>query len=228
MTPQYDPADPMVLRTSSESTDDVLAALATGHAPDGGDDLSPDFSAAVRDILADPRGQMTLEVSGNPLYQHHSFTLARAGVLRRSRASERTNELAVFPTTVLPGVLLRLAPMVPLEPLEPSVRLTVPADLLSQLWTSDWSELSDAWNRIRELTHDLPAAADSDADALPLRAVRATRAPKDGQGDARTFVALVLRGRYLIAEHSGLGTSLVGTDPTTVARGFFSLLVSQR
>lgn len=217
----YDPNSPMVLGVDSDTTDDVLAALTAGEAFEGSDRLDRRLVTLAQQILADPRGSLTLEVSGDPLLHRHEIVLSRAGALRRSRASSRRDEIAVFLTPILPGVMMRLLGLAPVEPLSAENRLAVPPEVLDRLWTTDDEERSTDWGELRRIARALPTAEDTQLEDAPVRALRVAR-------QDRVVEALMLRGRYLLVERGGLSTSLVGSDPTGVSRAIFALLTPRR
>lgn len=217
----YDPSSPMVLGVDSDTTDDVLAALTAGETFEGSAQLDRRLVTLAQQILSDPRGSLTLEVSGDPLLHRHEIVLSRAGALRRSRASAGRDEIAVFLTPILPGVMMRLLGLAPVEPLSAENRLAAPPEILDRLWTADDEERSREWGELRRIAQALPTAEDTQLEDAPVRALRVTR-------QDRVVEALMLRGRYLLVERGGLSTSLVGSDPTGVSRAIFALLTPRR
>lgn len=220
-----DSSTPMVMSIDSPSTDHFLAAMRDGTPFDGAHELQDQFTVPLRRILAEPRGSMSLVVSGTDQFHTHDFTIARAGVLRRSAASAKTDELAIFPGTVMAGVLLRLAAVSPTEPLSSDVRAGVNPTLLAQIWTEDGAARSAAWDEISRIAQSLPEAVSTDLEATPPRAVRLTRSGPHGENRS---TVLLLRGRYLIAEEGALTTALVGSNPTSVSRSLMSVLAPRR
>lgn len=220
-----DPSTPMVMSIDSPSTDHFLEAMRDGTSFDGAHSLQAQFTVPLQKILAEPRGSLSLVVSGTDQFHTHHFTIARAGVLRRSTVSRKSDELAIFPGTVMAGVLLRLAAVSPTEPLSSDVRVGVNPVLLTQIWAQDPTARTAAWAEISRISASLPEAGSIDLDSTPPRAVRLTRA--GAHGENRTTV-LLLRGRYLIAEEGALATTLVGTDPTSVSRALMSVLAPRR
>lgn len=217
----YSSSEPGILRVDAAQTDSVLAALAKGEAFEGSGQLPQELTERLTSILSAPRGEMSLEISGADLHLTHALLLAQAGVLRRTRLSGKTDEIALSPTAVLPGVLLRLAGIAPVEPLAAEIRPAVRGELLDGLFDADPQARREAWAGLQELSRNLPAPLDPELDSAPPRALRATRRTPSGD---RTAQLLMLRGRYLLVAPSGLGTSLVGTDPTTASRAISSLL----
>lgn len=217
----YDPTSPMVLGVDSDATDDVLEALTAGAQFEGSHQLDARLVTMAHQILSDPRGSLTLELSGDPLYHRHEIVLSRAGALRRSRASARRDEIAVFLTPILPGVMMRLLGLAPVEPLDDEHRLAAPPEVLDRLWTTDDEERSRGWAEMRRIARALPTAEDPELEDAPVRALRVSR-------QDRTFEALMLRGRYLRVERGALSTTLVGSDPTGISRTIFALLTPRR
>lgn len=221
----YDPAEPTVLRVEPAHVDAVLTALAGRRPFEGSDQIDPEVLDMMGTVLSGPRGALRLESAGHLYHVAHNFTLSAEGSLRRSSVRPNLEELAFFPTPVLAGVLLRLLQLAPVEPLAPDVRIAVPTNTLSDLFTEDHEARETPLSALQEIASSLPPARDAQLEDAPLRAHRLSRVASTGD---RVAHVLMLRGRYLRAQAGGLGTVLVGTDPTGAHRAISDLLNPRR
>lgn len=221
----YDPEEPTVLRVEPAQADEVLTALEARRPFDGSDQIDPEVLDMMSAVLSAPRGALRLESAGRLFHVMHEFTLAEAGSLRRSGVRPGLEELAFFPTPVLSGVLLRLLQIAPVEPLGADVRVALPAGTLEDLFLEDHEARETPLSTLQELASSLPPARDTSLEQAPLRAHRLTRIASTGD---RAAHVLMLRGRYLRAVTGGLGTVLVGTDPTGAHRAISALLNPRR
>lgn len=216
--------DPTSARAASgtrEEVDALLTALRDGGRPAVAG-LPAEFVQNVAEVLAGANGQIEVMLSGPRELSRHDLVLARAGTLRRSRGLTGPEDLALHPTTVLPGVLLRLAGIAPVEPLPPQVTLDPAPELLDDLFVEDAAARHTAWAQLLEEAAALPDAASEELEQAPPRAVHLTRRRADGDRSAQV---VMLRGRYLVAEPGG-AAPLRGTTPTGAARALLRPLLS--
>lgn len=221
----YDPEAPHVLRVESARTDEVLSALASGRPVEGSADVEPEMLEILRAILSEPRGRMRLESAGKLHRVTHELTLAAQGSLRRSPVRPGLDEIAVFPTPMLSGVLLRLIQLAPVEPLPSDLRIAVPSDLVDSVLIEDHEARTAPLAALEDAASALPPASDAQLEEAPLRVHRLTRRTDSGD---RTAHVLLLRGRYLRLESGALGATLVGSDPTGAHRVLDDLLNPRR
>lgn len=217
-----DPASPHTASGTREDVEQLMDDLSSGRASATAAALPDDFVQAVSEILAAASGQIEVETADPLGRAAHHLLLSRTGTLRRSRGSTEREDLAVHPTTVLPGVLLRLAGIAPTEPLSAEVTLGTRPGVLADLFAEDLARSTAAWARMLEAADRLPDAAQSDIDQAPPRAIRLIRRRKSGDG---AVVLLQLRGRYLVADGED-ASMLRGTTPTCAVRALLRPLLS--
>ena len=151
----------------------------------------------------------------------HELTLSRAGLLRRSRGTDAREDLAVHPTSVLPGLLLRLAGIAPVEPLAHEVALDVSPETVDALFEVDTADRTAAWSALTEAATVLPTAADAQLEQAPPRAARLVRHRPEG---SRSATVVLLRGRYLVADGAG-EPPLRGASATGATRSLMTALL---
>lgn len=217
-----DPTSPALAAGSTDDVDALLEALRSGGTAAGAGALPAEFVSTLTAILGAPGGSLDVVLSFPQGYSTHRFTLARAGVLRRSRGLTAQEEIALHPVTVLPGALLRLVGIAPVEALDAATVLEVPRDAADGLFDADAGARTAAWRAVTAASAALPTAAKEDLDSAPPRAARVTRHRPEG---SRSATVLLLRGRYLVLSPEDPG-SLVGTTPTGAARAVTSTLLS--
>ena len=178
----------------------------------------------VDEILDSARGEVKVRLSEPHRQSLHTLTLARAGVLRHSRAPGTAEETAVHPTSALPGVLLRLAAIAPLGAAPEGSSLDALSSSIEQLFSEDPTTRERAWGYLLESATVLPPVSDPALEAAPPRAVQLVRRRVDGD---RRAVLLQVRGRYLIVSEEGSGR-FVGADPTDAAREVLRPLLTVR
>lgn len=202
---------------------EALAAGPTvdGSSVDGADELDAQFVATAAEILRAPGGTLEVVLSTPQSRSTHEITLARAGLLRRSRGTTAQEDLAVHPTSVLPGILLRLAAIAPVEPLPPEVGLDLPTETVQALFDADLETRTAAWTALTEAGTALPAADDAQLEQAPPRAARLVRHRPEG---SRSAIVVLLRGRYLVADGTE-GPALRGTSPTGATRSLMAALL---
>lgn len=205
-----------------EEVDALVAALRGGKRPAEAASLPAEFVEGASDVLAGADGQIEVTLSDPRELSEHVLVLARAGTLRRSRGLTGPEDLALHPTTALPGVLLRLAGIAPVEPLPPEIALDPAPDVLADLFVGDGAARRAAWTRMREDAATLPDAALDELEQAPPRAVHLVRRRAGGD---RSALVVMLRGRYLVAAPDG-AAPLTGTAPHGAARALLRPLVS--
>lgn len=217
-----DPASPRAATGTRMEVDQLLADLSAGRAAPSATSLPETFVQTVSETLAATSGQVEVEIADPLGRSAHCLLLSRAGTLRRSRGFTEREELAVHPTSTLPGVLLRLAAIAPTEPLPAEVTVTTTPQELADLFAADSTRSVAAWARVTEAGGVLPPAAQDGIDQAPPRAVRLVRRRETGDGAA---ALLLLRGRYLVAAGTD-ATTLRGTTPTGAARALLRPLLT--
>lgn len=216
-----DPRNPSGATAALDESDAFLEALASGSAVDGADALDAQLVATMAEILRAPGGTLDMTLSAPQSRSTHDLTLSRAGLLRRSRGNAAREDLAVHPTSVLPGLLLRLAGIAPVEPLAPEVTLDVAPEAVDALFGADPAGRAAAWTALTEAAAALPAAADVQLEQAPARAARLLRHRPEG---SRSATVVLLRGRYLVADGAG-GSVLRGASATGATRSLMAALL---
>lgn len=217
--------DPSSARAFSGRRDDVdalLSELAAGRGPATSTALPDALLNDLAEVLTGASGQVELTLSTPQGLSSHTLTLARAGTLRRSRGLTDREDLALHPTSTLPGVLLRLAGIAPTEALRAGEILAPPTGSCEEVFSDRSPQRETAWAQLREVAAALPPAAEEQIDQAPPRGLRLVR--RRASGD-RTAVVLLLRGRYLVAETGG-AAALRGTTPTGATRALLRPLLS--
>lgn len=217
----YDPSAPLQLTVPSEQTDAVLTALSEGSTDLGLDEVDADTRGLMRAALTGIRASLRVEIRGEALALDHEFLAAEAGVVRTTGVTPGTDEIAVSPTALLPGLLALTAQIAPVEPLDQSVSLTISQRVLDDVFSPGEATRDRGLRELAESAQQLPAAQDDLFETAPVRAIRVTRAAVGGD---RVVRLLQLRGRYLLVGTSSFGTTATGTDPTGASRAIFSLL----
>lgn len=221
-----DPSDPRGAMGVPDEIDAFLAALAPGSTvdgspPDGADPLPAQFVTTVAEILRAPGGTLDVVLSDAGRRSTHELTLSRAGILRRSRGADAREDLAVHPTSVLPGLLLRLARIAPVKPLAQEVALDVPPETVDALFAAEPADRTAAWTALTGAAAALPRAADTQLEKAPPRAARLVRHRPEG---SRSATVVLLRGRYLVADGAGEPV-LRGTSATGATRSLMAALL---
>lgn len=216
-----DATSPTVATGSAEDVDGLLDALRSGQAPEGADALPAEFLSTVADVVTTPAGSMDVVLSSPQGYSTHEFTLSRAGALRRSRGTTSQEEIALHPMTVLPGALLRLVGISPVEASDPSVLVEAEGSVVDALFAEDADARSEAWRSVTTAMATLPSASRQDLEDAAPRAARVVRHRPEGSRSATT---LMLRGRYLLPAEDPTG-GLHGTTATGAARAVMTALL---
>ncbi|ATG54023.1 hypothetical protein CFK41_03970 [Brachybacterium ginsengisoli] len=216
-----DPNNPAGVSGSRDEIDVFLDAIVSGSAIDEVETLPKELVSTLAEILRAPGGTLTVTLSAPERVSGHDLTLARAGLLRRSRETPAREDLAVHPTSALPGLLLRLTAISPVEPLAEDVTLDVDATVVDSLFDAEPSTRHAAWSTMIEASTALPAAMRSELEQAPPRAARLVRHRPGGD---RSATVVLLRGRYLLAEGSAL-SALHGSSPTGAVRSLMTALL---
>jgi len=216
-----DATSPTVATGSAEDVDGFLDALRSGQAPEGADALRAEFLSTVAEVVTAPAGSMDVVLSSPQGYSTHGFTLSRAGALRRSRGTTSQEEIALHPMTVLPGALLRLVGISPVEASESSVIVEAEDSVVDALFEADADARSAAWRSVTAAMASLPSSARKDLEDAEPRAARVVRHRPEGSRSATT---LMLRGRYLLPAEDSVD-QVHGTTPTGAARAVMTALL---
>lgn len=217
-----DPTAPNVITAPQVEIDQFLDAIGTGNAIDPVEGVSETFLASVSEILRNAAGSLAVTLSEPQGYSTHEFTLARAGVLRRSRGVTQTEDLAVHPTSTLPGLLLRLTSIAPVEPLPAESSLPISVQDVAGIFDSAEDTRAARWSAVIDAAGSLPPAHREDFEQAPPRAARLVRRRPEGE---RSAVVLLVRGRYLVAADDA--TELHGTSPTGAARALMTAMLKR-
>lgn len=202
----------------SSEIDAFLDSAAAGRAPEGAASLDEAFVRATGEILRAAAGTVDVTLAGPLSYSTHHFTLSRGGTLRRSQGQSPTAEIAALPTGALPGALLLLASIAPVEPLPAEVTLELPPRTLESLFVADAGPRTAAWSAVTEAAQSLPAAERAEFERAEPRAAQLVRHRPEG---ARGSRIILLRGRYLVPAADGTD-KLCGTDPTGATRALLT------
>lgn len=197
-----------------------LDAAAAGRPFESAAALDGSFVRAIGEILRAAAGTAEITLAGPLSYSTHRFTLARGGTLRRSQGLSAHTEIAAVPTGVLPGVLLRLASIAPVEPLSSAVTLELPPGTLVDLFAVETGPRTAAWSAVTAAAQSLPGAELAELEQTEPRAAQLVR-HRPGGGADRTSLVILLRGRYLVPAAAG-ADSLHGTDATGATRALLS------
>ncbi|WP_062947498.1 hypothetical protein [Brachybacterium sp. sponge] len=201
--------------------DALVEALAAGRPAAGTEALDPSFVQSIGEIVAAASGTVEVTLSGPLSYSTHRFTLSRGGTLRRSQGQSDTVEIAAFPTSALPGALLRLTSIAPVEPLGTDTVLELPEGCLTSLFTPESELRESAWGAVIRASHTLPDAERAEFERVEPRAAQLVRRRPEGD---RTSRVLLLRGRYLITAEDSTD-AVRGTDPTGATRSLLTGLL---
>ncbi|HEX7353153.1 hypothetical protein [Brachybacterium sp.] len=214
-----DPSSPILAAGPRREVASLIDALRAGQdVPAEANELSDSFLEALGAVLASPAGTAEISLSSPFSSSVHELTLSRTGVLRRSRGLAGTEEIGIHPTTVLPGLLLRLAAVSPVEPLDPAVVLPSTPDGIHGVFDEDPVRRERTWDQLLEEGAALPRARQEELEGSDPRAVRLVRHRPEGE---RSATVLLLRGRYLVVEDDHVR----GTDPTGASRSLMSAML---
>jgi len=216
-----DPSSPVIASGPDAEIDALIDAMAAGHRADGAERLDPSFVQSIAEIVTAAAGTLDVTLSGPLSYSTHRFTLSKGGTLRRSQGHSDSVEIAAFPTSVLPGALLRLTSVAPVEPLTRATMLELPEGLLADLFSASSEHREGAWGAVIRGAHALPAAERAEFERAEPRAAQLVRRRPDGD---RTSRIVLLRGRYLVPTGDG-SDALCGTDPTGATRALLAALL---
>lgn len=213
---------------------------------------SEDLLRRLRAVLSAPAGRVDVELSSPGTLRRHRIVLSRSGAVRWSEladaaadaqvldapadAAPRNStpggaapaELSLFPTEMLPGVVLRLCALSPVETLPAGIVVGLSGETAAGLWVEDSTARSEAWDAVIRSSRALPPSLAPHLEEAPPQAARVSRFRPDGTARASTAETLLLRGRRLILEADGAQPRLVGTDPTGAARRLVSILAPRR
>lgn len=217
ITPDH--SSPILASGPRAEVESLVESLRAGQdVPAEASALSPSFLEALSSVLAAPAGTAELFLSSPFSSSVHELTLSRAGVLRRSRGPAGAEDISVHPTTILPGLLLRLAAVSPVEPLDPAIALAPTPDGIQGVFDEDPVRRERSWDQLLEAGAALPRAGQEQLENSDPRAVRLVRHRPEG---VHAATVLLLRGRYLVAE----GDRVRGTDPTGASRSLMSAML---